>query len=515
MTSDLACGGSGPYRDVDMSSPASRGRLAFLAISALAAALSGCAGGDPTPRPPTDTGNVKTTTERPPGLTLAKPKPIPGPAPLAGLQDDRVAYTEPVTAVDIPARVAMAAELGARQLRVDLPWWQIAKTRPAKPTDPNDPSYDWTRFDQVVKEATRHNIEILFSVLGTPDWAADPEAAALPRPAFAAGWAVRPADAEDFGDFAVAAAKRFAPKGVLRWEGWNEPNIARFLLPQFEQQGDNWVNVSAKTYAELQKAFYAGIKSVAPNAEVSGLVTAPGGDRDPKGPFDRTEPREFLRLLDDPSLQPPMDAVSHHPYPQQRPTDRPFEGASYVDLYNLDRIEAALDEGYLAEKPLWLTEFGFPTETAGDYVFKVSEAQQAEYLSDAYRRVRSNPRVKILTWFFLTDNPDWKSGLTTEDGRKKPAFQAFSLPFAPSTTKPVAPGTAVVVSGQVRLATGRTTVTVEQKTGDTWTALKPLTTEADGSFVFKIRPSVTTSYRAKWSSGETLRESLPFKIAVR
>ena len=519
VTPDLARTVDGPYRDQDMSSPASRGRLAFLAIPALAAALSGCAGGtDPAPQTTTGSGPVRTETEHPKALTQAKPKPIPGPAPLAGLQDDRVAYWDP-TQVDIPARIAMAADLGAKQLRVDLPWWKVAVARPKKPTDPKDPAYDWKRFDQIVAEAKRHGIEVLFSVWGTPAWARDPAAAALYESENARGrgadvFAIRPANATDYGAFAIAAATRYVPQGVLRWEGWNEPNIIKSLLPQFEARDGAWVNVSAAVYSDLQKAFYTGIKSVAPNAEVAGLSTAPAGDTQPKGPLDRTLVATFLQELNSEALRPPMDVVSHHPYPAQLPTDKPFAGASYIDLYNLDRLESALDAGYLAGRPLWLTEFGFPTEAVGDYPFKVSESKQAEYLSDAYRRVRTDPRVKLLTWFFLSDNQNWKSGLTTQDGRKKPAYQAFSLPFSPSTTKPVNAGTPVLMSGQVRLAKGATTVSIEQNAGGSWTALKPLDTKADGSFVFQIRPSVTTKYRAKWLSGSASRESLPVEIVV-
>ena len=519
MTFDLARCASGPYRDPDMSSPASRGRLAFLAIPALAAALSGCASSDPKPQTITDREPVRTETSRPTGITQAKPRQIDGPAPLAGLQDDRVSYTEPLTAVDIPARVALAADLGADQLRVDLAWWQVAKTRPAKPRDPSDPAYDWTRFDQVVAEANRLGVEVLFSVWGTPAWARDPAAAALydelkARDRGAGDYAIRPANAADYGDFVAAAATRYAPKGVLRWEGWNEPNIIKSLLPQFEERDGNWVNVSAAVYSDLQKALYESIKSVAPNAEVAGLTTAPGGDLEPDDALDRTTVSDFLTLLSDPALQPPMDVVSHHPYPTRLPSDKTFAGASYIDLYNLDRLVTEVDAGYLKGKLLWLTEFGYPTEVVADYKLKVSEAQQATFLSDAYRRVRANPRVKVLTWYFLTDNDNWKSGLTTLDGRKKPAYQAFGFPLAPSTTKPVKKGTPVVISGQVRRSEGATTVSVEQNAGGEWAALDPLKTAADGSFAFKIRPNVTTKYRAKWSSGALSSESLPVQITV-
>jgi hypothetical protein len=42
--------------------------------------------------------------------------------------------------------------------------------------------------------------------------------------------------------------------------------------------------------------------------------------------------------------------------------------------------------------------------------------------------VRTNPRVDMMLWFLLRDEPTlngWQSGLLTAAGKKKPAFAAF------------------------------------------------------------------------------------------
>ncbi|MBI2684061.1 MAG: hypothetical protein HYX33_01510 [Actinobacteria bacterium] len=188
-----------------------------LVLGALAL-VAGCGGSDPAP---TTTGGTPTTDA---AVVLDRPVAARGPAPIAGIEDDRLAFPNTVAPEDPTARIALAASLGGRQVRVALPWSAIAPTPPTKPTDPSDPAYDWRRTDAIVRAARRRGVEVLFTVYQTPAWAADGSVPVVaPWPAEAR----RPRDAADLGAFATAAARRYAPKGVLRWEGWNEPNTPR------------------------------------------------------------------------------------------------------------------------------------------------------------------------------------------------------------------------------------------------------------------------------------------------
>ena len=77
---------------------------------------------------------------------------------------------------------------------------------------------------------------------------------------------------------------------------------------------------------------------------------------------------------------------------------------------------------------LWITEYGYQTKPP-DQVFGVSWAKQARYLTQAYAIARKNPRIDMMIWFLLKDEPDlsgWQSGLMTVDGRKKPSFAAYA-----------------------------------------------------------------------------------------
>jgi hypothetical protein len=416
------------------------------------------------------------------------------------------------------------AELGARVLRVDLRWDLVALRRPAVARDPADPAYDWRQYDRIVAAARRSRVSILFTVWGTPAWAADQSVRGSDRFPKAESFRARPADPRDFGAFGAAAAARYAPRGVRLWEAWNEPNIPLFLRPQYRRVGGRWVPASPAVYSRMLSAFYREVKRVDLRAQIGGAVTAPVGDQCPSdcasSPDARITPVAFLRELAAPGNRPPMDVYSHHPYPLTGPREESFDGASYVDLYNLDRLEAALDRTYLRDKRLWLTELGFATRPVREYPTYFSEPTQARYLVDAYRRVRANPRVALLTWFLLQDNPSWSSGLLRQDGRRKPAWRAFALPAAAATQKPVARGRRVRVVGQVRVARAPTMVALQRHDGDSWRTLRRVRTSADGSFTASLRPLSTAAYRARWAGvarvgAKTTSVSPSFVIQVR
>lgn len=343
--------------------------------------------------------------------------------PLIGLQDDRVT----LATVNPAARIKRMAELGAKVVRVDLRWDAVAGARPVEAPNPDDPIYAWGRYDQIVVAARRHQVRLMFSIWGTPGWAAD---RSVPRSSRFAAYTARPRRAADYGAFAEAATRRYAPAGVRLWEVWNEPNVPLYLRPQFVKEGGRWVAASPEAYSNLLKAAYRGIKRADRSARVAGGVTAPAGDADPQActfqPDCRVTPIAFLGGLAKAGNRPPMDVYSHHPYPITPPRASTFAGASYVDLYNLGGLERALNRTYLRGRPLWLTEFGFATRQVPNYRLKVTPAQQARYLSDAVRRARANPRVRIFIWYFLQDNPQWASGLLEQGGTAKPAAQAFS-----------------------------------------------------------------------------------------
>ena len=430
-------------------------------------------------------------------------------SPIASLQDDRVSqYQDQGVAIAerqrlVDERIKTMADLGAALIRVDFRWDKVATRRPRNPRDPADPAYDWDRYDRIARAAKKYGVELLFTVWGTPSWATDH--AVRPGPD-EAPWAVRPADADDYGAFAIAAARRYTPFGVRRWEAWNEPNIPLFLIPQYERRGARWVAVSPGTYSDLLKSFYAGVKQVAPGAIVAGGVTAPSGDdcdltcstKRATRPA-RVAPAAFLRGLDAPGLRPRMDVVSHHPYPVIRPELASRPRPRSIDLYNLERLTAAIDGTYLRGLPIWLSEYGFATEPVANLGTFVTPAEQATGIADALRRVRAVRRVQLMTYYFLQDNPAFKSGLTEIDGKPKPGRDAFAMPLFADPAGEVATGTRVRIVGQARPTKERTTVQVEWRSGDSWKPLESVRTLADGTFAVVVTATKPITVRARWS----------------
>jgi hypothetical protein len=281
---------------------------------------------------------------------------------------------------------------------------------------------------------------------------------------------------------------------------WNEPNQPGWLTPQ-------WVQGSAGDFAEAGPRIYRGLL----DAAYAGLqVSGHGGDTiligetAPKGvpTTDVTRamaPLRFIRALycvgDDvrplsgdaakvrgcpetdaqsaafPDAHPALfraTGFGHHPYElYARPTKRP-SNADFVTLAVLPRLTRTLQRifgAYSRDRqglPLYLTEFGYNTDPPNPT--GVTLRSQAAFLNQAEYMARRDPAVQTLTQFLLVDaaRPSgdatsagyattFQTGLKFVSGKKKPAYDAYTLPIhLPQTTQ--ARGGRLRVWGLVRPA---------------------------------------------------------------
>jgi len=115
-----------------------------------------------------------------------------------------------------------------------------------------------------------------------------------------------------------------------------------------------------------------------------------------------------------------FDVYAHHPY-----ADAGNEAPSYVPAgKNKRRIQL----GNLNTLMTQLTEYGYQTNPPDTTVFGVSWSKQALYMKQAYAIARANPRIDMMLWFLVKDEPKiggWQSGLETVTGKKKPAWATF------------------------------------------------------------------------------------------
>jgi Glycosyl hydrolase catalytic core len=332
-------------------------------------------------------------------------------------------------------------DLRTQVLRVNLYWggnsYGVAKMRPANPTNPADPAYDWTIYDRFVRFSSQYGIKVVFSILFTPSWANGGH----PRT-----WA--PTKPGDLQKFAYAAARRYsgsyvppldqqdptnatsaqALPAVRWWTAWNEPNNPTWLAPQYKRVGGSWVLLGAQNYAKICNAVYAGVHQTSlANEKVACGLTGPRGNNSPRSARPQPDPLSFMRALKRYGMK-RFDVYAHHPYygrPAESPSYKP-RGAA-IQLGNISVLLAQLSKLW-GPKHLWITEYGYQTKPQ-DKLFGVTWARQARYLTQAFSLARRNPRIDMMLWFMLRDDTNislgWQSGLMTARGQKKPAFTAF------------------------------------------------------------------------------------------
>jgi len=306
----------------------------------------------------------------------------------------------------------LARDANATVVKTTVGWYSVAEQQPANAADPFDPAYNWNDVDEFVREAQDRDLEVLLTVYGTPSWAG-PARNQLPR---------RLADLQDF---ARAMATRYSGRYpsfpfVRFYSVWNEPNLNLFLSPQYVGSR----SVGPALYAQLFRAAYTGFKLGSPTAQVAlGETSARKVSTSPSH-----APARFAELLSKVRPKLRFDAYAHHPYgnPANQPPTQKVAWPN-VSMSSLTRFGASLDKWFGRKNiPLWLTEYGH--ETRPEDPVGVSYAQQASYLQTAFAMAKAQPRVQMLIWFVLRDEPRalWQSGLMTLDGLAKPALARFS-----------------------------------------------------------------------------------------
>jgi len=324
------------------------------------------------------------------------------------------------------ARIQASAQTNSTIMRLLVQWNLAAKTRPANAADPFDPAYIFDDVDEAVRAAQDNDQEVILTISGTPSWANGGK-----------GPNVMPTDISDFTAFARAIASRYSGRNmgypfVRFWSIWNEPNLQRFLSPQFDPAGKS---VAPANYAKLAAAAYAGIKAGSPLAQVAiGETSARGSDK-PGGSRPEHSPGKFAELVAkaNPSLR--FDAWSHHPYPSN-PTSPPTQIVKWpnVSLASLQRFDDSLKTWFRRKSvPIWITEYGHQTKPPDS--LGVSYATQAAYIQQSISIVTRYRFVSMFIWFVFQDDQGqpWESGVYTEGGAPKgtsPArFSASARPL--------------------------------------------------------------------------------------
>jgi hypothetical protein len=337
-------------------------------------------------------------------------------------------YDEGVTLYGRPGAVfPVYRSLHAKVIRLNLHWASVARRKPINALDPNDAAYDWSLYDRAALFSNKYGIKLLLSIIDTPGWANGGE-----------GKNRAPTNMSDLRAFALAAATRYSGTwrasgggrlpAVRLWAAWNEANNPVFLQPQYKYVRGKWVIQSAIDYAKICEAVWSGVHAARVTGDkVACGLTAPRGNNNPGQPRASVAPLTFLNAVHAAGLK-HFDAWAHHPYavsPAETPLTKP-NSASAITLGNIQLLINQVTKLY-GNKPIWITEYGWQTNPP-DKFFGVSWSKQATYLTQAFNVARRNPRITMMLWFLLQDEPNlagWQSGLETDKGQKKPAYSAF------------------------------------------------------------------------------------------
>jgi hypothetical protein len=294
---------------------------------------------------------------------------------------------------------------GIGWIREDFTWSEIEATRGR---------FVWARTDALMRNAARLGLRVLGIATYAPGWASGhPESNKYP-----------PSNPRDYARFVRAVAERYGrggrfwrmnmnrrlvPSPLTAIELWNEP-----WLTDFWNSGPDPV-----AYARLVRAAAAAVKKSKSGVQLlaSGDISASGG-------------LEWFRSLlgADPSLWRSrlVDAWSVHLYCQER---SPWDSVS-AQQHRFDRVllTRGLAQQAGADKPIWITEFGWSTQQgAAD---AVSEATQAQYEYEALVRATGEWSSFVRRSFVFTlTKPSAQAdayNLLRPDGSPRPAWQAIT-----------------------------------------------------------------------------------------
>jgi hypothetical protein len=427
-----------------------------------------------------------------------------------------------------PAERAMrfdaSVDVHAGVARIDVLWGHYVGTqRPANPTDPNDPGYDFTALDAPIRDASARGLDILLTVYHAPDWAEGPNRPEGDDDVPSGTWKPNP---QDFADFGTALATRysgsFVPASggdplpeVRHFEAWNEENLWAYLTPQY----DGKEFVAGDHYRRLINAFYDAIHNVNDKARVLIGGNAPYGD--PPGAL-RTRPLIFLRDLFclTPKLEPTscpdpvkFDILAVLPI---NLSGGPTQSAISPDDVTTPDVPNAVKVLRAAEKAktiagkrhrVWATEFWWQAYPGDPNPNGLTLRQQAKYVEQSlYLFWKAGTDVAINYEVCDTPFPDPEgnllhTGLFLADCSPKLAATAFRFPFVldrKSKSK-------VSVWGR---SPAKGKLTIEKKSKGGWRKVANLSVKRDKVFTSRLTARGAGKYRATVGTETSLVWSL-------
>ncbi|MBE2213488.1 MAG: hypothetical protein IAE82_06420 [Opitutaceae bacterium] len=285
-------------------------------------------------------------------------------------------------------------------VRTDFQWRAVEKTKG---------TYDFSGQDAMVAFTERKGIALLGLISHTPDWAA-------PITDHLDEWLA----------FVETTVKRYPQ--VRYWEVFNEPDLRFFWGSKADPAG----------FARLLRLTYDKIKAIDPTLYVISGGISGGGNR-----FDAGFTPQFAEPLLAAGIAGAFDAFGIHPYRQPHaPEESLYEpNTNNPRKRTLEEVigayRALLDKHGCADKPIWITECGYPAVPGSDGDHKGTDPNMGVGDED---QARFLPRCILLAFQYGASNWMWFTTQTAEkdpmdrehwfgilhpDGSPRPAYHAL------------------------------------------------------------------------------------------
>jgi Beta-galactosidase len=302
---------------------------------------------------------------------------------------------------------------GTKWLREDFEWSQI---------EPEPAMFDFSRYDQFMLLTAQHGIRVLPLLFDVPAWAGSSPSAI-------------PADPSAYAAYVAAVVARYGPHGSF----WVEhPNFAGYAIHTFELWNEPYYDngndgdYDPGRYARLVKAAAIAGRQVDPDAH---FLLAAENQAQLVG-------SKWVWWIDAlyqavPDLNNYFDGVAVHPYGDNLTSSSyPTPGRAYDGYEQIRRVEAIHQEFVnhnAGNKPLWITEIGWPTCTSGSDRCTTPAGQAAD-LNTVFNYARTTWKSFVQAVFVYSfddshpadpADPEYDYGLVQNDGTPKPALTIF------------------------------------------------------------------------------------------
>ncbi|MFM2032144.1 MAG: hypothetical protein RLZZ297_909 [Chloroflexota bacterium] len=246
--------------------------------------------------------------------------------------------------------------------------------------------YYWDEVDRIIADTSAFDVKIMISVVQAPDF-------------YEKNHGI-PSDPRPFGAFVENMIQRYGGL-ITAVEVWNEPNLA-------VENGGSVDDEAVAHYAEMLMEAYRRIKAVRAYTYVIAAAPSSTGVDDVNLAMNDTKFLTKLYAYKGGAVKDFFDAQGVHPGAAANPPDtmypdkmgNPIGWNDHPTHYfrHVENVRKTMVDSGLAEKQIWLTEYGWATANTSpgyEYGNEVTMEEQAQYIGDATEMVYRTYRDEV------------------------------------------------------------------------------------------------------------------------